>query len=97
MTLVLQEVGEIFLGSAILRSKYHYIPPFLKSIHRFSKMPFDGMEDLKSYLLTIDDHCPASDPSRIVNEYLDPWWKEPSFDIAHPDIADGLPHFIQQV
>ena len=97
LALLLQEVAEIFLGGAILRSKYHYVPPFLKRMHQFIKTPFGDMEDLKACLLGIDNRCPATDPSRIVNEYLDPWWKDPSFNITHLEIAEGLPNFVQQV
>jgi len=97
LALLFQEVAEIFLGGAILRVKYHYVPPFLKQIHRLSHMSFDNIEHLKACLLEIDVRCPAADPSRIVDEYLDPWWKLPSFEISHLQIADGLPQFVQQV
>jgi hypothetical protein len=90
-------VAEIFLGGSILRKKYHFVPPFFKSIHRLVWTTFQNVQQFKAALCKIKYACPAADPSRIVDEYLDPWWIEPSLDTNHLEVTDGLPKFIEQV
>lgn len=92
-----KEVMEVFLGNAILRNKYYYVTPFHKSLHRLLRCYVRDVQIFKESLKHIDFRCPSTDPSRIVDEYLDPWWKLPSLDTNSLEIADGLPRFIQQV
>src|SRR5271154_2099878 len=93
-----QEVAEVFLGNLVLRNKFHYIAPFFKQINHTIRMSrsFHDIEDFKASLSQLDYRCSVTDPSRIVDHYLDPWWIEPSLE-TNMHIHDGLPDFLRQV
>lgn len=80
-----------------MRKQYHHVPPFFKSIHRLLRTTYQNVLQLKDALCQINYRCPAADSSQIVQEYLDPWWINPSLDTNHLELTDGLPGFMEQV
>lgn len=47
ISLNFQEVAEIFLGGSILRKKYHFVPPFFKSIHCLVQTTFQNIQQCR--------------------------------------------------
>ena len=69
-----QEVAEDFLRNLILRDEFHYIILFFKQINHMIRIlwSFHDIEDFKASLSQLDYRCPVTDPSSIIDHYLDP-------------------------
>ena len=94
--LAAQETTEVYLGFMLMRNRYHYVAPFHKQVHRTLRRPFGLIEEFKSALSDLNYNCPANDPTRIVDKYLDPWWLDPAWD-TDVQVYEGIALFFDQV